>query len=104
MYAYLFVEDPIFQVLSAAGIIFLVEEFDAVKLPLRSPLISSIVAEVETKLSAYTYAHLFVVCPRFQVELAAGTTVFAVLEDATKLPVRSPFTSTCAVVPIKLSA
>ena len=104
MYAYLFVEDPIFQVLSAAGIIFLVEEFDATKLPLRLPFTWSIFPVVPVKVSAYTYAHLFAVDPRFQVELAAGTTVFAVLEDATKLPVRSPFTSTCAVVPIKLSA
>ena len=104
MYAYLFVEVPILQVVSAAGTICLVEEDDAVKLPDRSPLIASIVAAAPVKLSAYTYAYLFAFDPIFQAESVAGTIVFVLLEDATKLPARSPVTSTCAEVPTKLSA
>ena len=104
-YAHLFVLDPKFQVEPVTGMNVFALEDDAVKLPLRSPLISVNVPVTAVTVLIYPYAHLLTLDPRFQVLLAAGTIVFALLEDATKLPLRSPLIlSIAAAAPTKLSA
>ncbi len=53
---------------------------------------------------AYTYAHLCVLDPRFQVASATGTIDFAVLVALVKLPPKSPVTLVIvAELPVKLS-
>ena len=73
-------------------------------LPVRAPVTLAVIELVTLIVSTYTYAHLFVLDPKFQVELAAGIIDLASVVELVKLPPRLPVT--CVIVaesPVKLS-
>ena len=61
-------------------------------LPVRAPVTLAVIELVTLIVSTYTYAHLAVLDPKFQVELAAGRIVLAKVLLLVKLPPRSPVT------------